>query len=772
MKDSTWYVVRKKVTHHVPRTTFTMTEEFDIQCESCGTIYSHLEDVCPYCGEPQPLGLAHERSAMTPDSAYPDYAPAENPYYDQQPYAAYPADVAYTDDEFLPDELEGQYGGYETDAGYEPGYEAYPTDYAETGYYPEDEPYPDEETFPEYGGYDQASPAEFEDETYLEEDTQPRRFTKRRTLLGCLGILLCIGLMYGSIGIFAAYRGLQEQVSEKQTEAQDHFERGQEHLTNNSLDLAIAEFEMALSLNPALLEAREALREARRLAQAKPTPTSETRSAAAASIIEKAETEIEEKKWLEAAETLAQIRDLDPNFQAERVSELLYTANFELGQQLTTPDNIDEALAAFERALAERPDDPEATVEQAKAALYVQGKAAVDTDKARAIKAFDQLYREDAEYLDVETQLLQAYEAYGDELAEQEAWCLAETQYLEASELKPSSGLKVKADASSEKCAEVTLAEADSGALPLTPQATAAGNGSTAGGVAAAPRLTPTVAAANNAAPAASGGSGSIYYSAFNPNEARWEILAVPASGGTPRVVALNGTMPAVSPDGRWLVYHSELIDAEGFHRLDLTTGEDARITQFQRHILPRWGSDSSRFLLVAQEPGTGRWQVQLGFVDGKSDPIILRDGRTPDWSATGLIAYQGTDAVGNNPGIYVVPFDGGEATRLTTHESDRSPDFSPDGSQLAYMSTKDGNWNIYTISTAGSAPRQITNSPGQDGLPAWSPDGSTIAYVSDAGGGWAIYTVDAAGGTPFKVTAWDGVNLPDWLMAQIWWAR
>ncbi|NJN97905.1 MAG: hypothetical protein HC875_29435 [Anaerolineales bacterium] len=160
------------------------------------------------------------------------------------------------------------------------------------------------------------------------------------------------------------------------------------------------------------------------------------------------------------------------------------------------------------------------------------------------------------------------------------------------------------------------LAEADSGSTQVTPKATtSAGNGSTAGPVAAATSpVTSTVAATgNNAAPAASGGSGSIYYSAFNPNEARWEILAVPAGGGTPRVVALNGTMPAVSADGRWLVYHSELIDAEGFHSLDLTSGEDARITQVQRHILPRWGSDSSRFLLTAQEPGTGRWQVLLG---------------------------------------------------------------------------------------------------------------------------------------------------------------
>jgi len=52
-----------------------------------------------------------------------------------------------------------------------------------------------------------------------------------------------------------------------------------------------------------------------------------------------------------------------------------------------------------------------------------------------------------------------------------------------------------------------------------------------------------------------------------------------------------------------------------------------------------------------------------------------------------------------------MVPFDGGESTRLTAHESDRSPDFSPDGGRLAYMSTQSGNWDIYTVDVGGGSP-------------------------------------------------------------------
>ncbi len=736
---------QKFLTHQASRITFhvTMTEEFDIQCPSCGTLYSSLEEVCPYCGQPQPLPKA-DREEHEHEGYHEEYEEHEG-YEGEVGYEGYEADEGYDDDQ-----------GYAEPEAHE-GYESYDS-YA--GYAEEDR-FAGYEPPAGYAGY----PFE-EDESADEVVASPRRFTKRRVLLGCLGTLLCIGLFYGAIGLMAAYQGLQEQAAAKRTEAEQHYQRGQEHLANNSLELAIAEFELAVSLNPGFLEAREALREARRLVQALPTPTSATRSEAAASILEKAESQIAAENWAEAAQTLSQLRDLDPDHQPEHVSELLYTANYQLGLQLTTPDQIEEALLAFERALVERPDDAEVTVQRAKASLYVEGRAAEANDRPKAIKAFSQLYQENNDYLDVKERLLKNYELLGNELAEQEEWCLAKAQYLEANRLKPSTALQDKAEDSHQRCQELTSAQAEgSASTPVTPQASPS---SSVGGATAVTRTTAVV----TPTPAKDSGSGSIYFSAFNRHDLWWEILSVPASGGTPKVVALDGTMPAVSPNGRWLVYHSELLDAEGFHRLDLTNGEDARISLYQRHILPRWGGDSERFIFVAQEPGTGRWQVHLGFADGKGDPVILRDGRTPDWSPKGdLIAYQGTDLVGNNPGLYLVPFGGGEETRLTNHESDRTPDFSPDGAQIAYMSTKGGSWDIYTVSTAGSAPRQITTSPAQDGLPAWSPDGTQIAYVSDAGGSWAIYVVNAVGGTPVKVTAWDGTNLPDWLLAQIWWA-
>ncbi|MBN1992466.1 MAG: PD40 domain-containing protein [Anaerolineae bacterium] len=730
-----------------------MTEDLTIQCENCGTIYPATDEVCPYCGQPQPLPEPPYAEDLLPDQEFAD--------------------------QFYP----GQ--GDEPDQAYFPPVTGMPVTDEDTDEYPApypfDEPLAEDDIFAVAG--EEAWPDEYDEygeEFYDEDDEElddleagPRRRTWPRIFLGCVGIVACIIVFYGGIGLLAIRQGLQERTVVVQTEAEEHYQRGQEHLANQVIELAIAEFELALSLNPNLHIAREALHEAQRISQNLPTPTSEARLAAATALLNEAEALIIQEKWFEAVEKLSQVRDLDPDHQVERVSELLYQANYQLGLQLISPDRIDEALLSFERALVERPDDQAANQQMAKATLYRDGQTyAAQGNLEKAVDAFRRLYLQDGNYLDVKQRLLKLHVQWGDELAAQEEWCLAEAQYIEAVLLQPNDALKARSDQIHGRCQDTSAARSAGASPAVKATSPATDSAATPGADTTSAATTPAITATTSATPVVSSGQGQILFSVFNPNETRWEILSTPVNGGAPKTLVVNGTMPALSPNGKLLVYHSKLIEAEGFHVYDLTSGEDRRITLYKQHVLPRWGGDNNQFLFAAQEPATQRWLIHLGFADGKSAPLILGDGRTPDWSPDNrLIAYQGADPDGNNPGLYVVPANGGEPTRVTNHESDRAPDFSPDGAQLAYMSTKDGNWNIYTVSPAGSAPRQITMSPGNNGLPAWSPDGTQIAYVSDAAGSWGIYVVNAAGGAPVKVADWDG-NRPDWLMAQLDWAR
>ena len=82
---------------------------------------------------------------------------------------------------------------------------------------------------------------------------------------------------------------------------------------------------------------------------------------------------------------------------------------------------------------------------------------------------------------------------------------------------------------------------------------------------------------------------------------------------------------------------------------------------------------------------------------------------------------------------------------RLTNHDAeDMSPSWSPDGTQIAFQSTRDGNSKIYVMDAAdGSNPRPLILERSYDGSPSWSPDGTQIAFNSYRDGNREIYVLD-----------------------------
>ena len=103
----------------------------------------------------------------------------------------------------------------------------------------------------------------------------------------------------------------------------------------------------------------------------------------------------------------------------------------------------------------------------------------------------------------------------------------------------------------------------------------------------------------------------------------------------------------------------------------------------------------------------------------------------------------------------------------LVSSVFDFFPQFSPDGRRLAFASRRSGDAvEIWTASTDGSSPYQLTHGPGAyQSAPAWSPDGRRIAFSAlDESGHWDVWLMDSDGGSPRQLTAGPAdEQMPTW---------
>jgi WD40 repeat protein len=111
----------------------------------------------------------------------------------------------------------------------------------------------------------------------------------------------------------------------------------------------------------------------------------------------------------------------------------------------------------------------------------------------------------------------------------------------------------------------------------------------------------------------------------------------------------------------------------------------------------------------------------------------------------------------------------GGAAEPLIVSSlTEEGPQFSPDGSRIAFVSDRSGDtFEIWVAQADGSKPVQMTDNLGrsQESL-RWSPDGRWIAFESQGQDRrWNGYVMDASGGRPRRITPDDSSNrrLPSW---------
>ena len=107
---------------------------------------------------------------------------------------------------------------------------------------------------------------------------------------------------------------------------------------------------------------------------------------------------------------------------------------------------------------------------------------------------------------------------------------------------------------------------------------------------------------------------------------------------------------------------------------------------------------------------------------------------------------------------IFGIDAQGKHERRLTKQKGDPStpaglffqtqPAWSPDATQIAFVSRRDGRAHIYVMQADGTGTRRLTNSAKDDDRPAWSPDGNRIVFGREG----ALYGIPAVGGPAHRV--------------------
>lgn len=225
-------------------------------------------------------------------------------------------------------------------------------------------------------------------------------------------------------------------------------------------------------------------------------------------------------------------------------------------------------------------------------------------------------------------------------------------------------------------------------------------------------------------------GSQVVYYSERGGQADIWVVNV----DGTDRRPLLESPAdegaPALSPDGRYLAYDTDVDGNYEIHVRDLTSGDDRRLTNHPgRDVAPAWHPTEPRLVFMSDRATAPEFEIFSINLDGTGLRQVTDEPTNwfPQYSRDGtrLAFHRWRD-------VHVLQEDSGVLRRLTNEPLDGMyPTWSPDGSEIAFMSSRGGRMEIFRMSAMGGEAERVVSMPSGGAIdPRWSPDGRYIAFV------------------------------------------
>ena len=257
----------------------------------------------------------------------------------------------------------------------------------------------------------------------------------------------------------------------------------------------------------------------------------------------------------------------------------------------------------------------------------------------------------------------------------------------------------------------------------------------------------------------------------FSPVEGGLAVMNADGSGRRPLPGGERGFDPAISPDGRQIVF--ERVTNPGTSDIFIMNSDGSGTTLLVQGMLfnsePTWSPDGCQIAFRSQHQGnpspfgiisiinadgTGRREVTPPF--GPDD--FAFDGG-PSFSPDGkrLVFTR-------NLALHVINVDGTGFTRLPNEDMAGNPAWSPDGKRIAYWSF-DPPGDIHVRNADGSNMVAVTTTPEFEFWPRWSPDGRQLVISRVIGDRIAVVKINADGTGDATTLTPEGVDdfVPDW---------
>jgi Tol biopolymer transport system component len=213
--------------------------------------------------------------------------------------------------------------------------------------------------------------------------------------------------------------------------------------------------------------------------------------------------------------------------------------------------------------------------------------------------------------------------------------------------------------------------------------------------------------------------SGRIAVPIFANDRRQYDLYVGNIDGSNLQRVNAQASQPTVKANGQQMVFRDWDSGNRSLMAMDTYGGNQRRLTNFGEDGLPSFSPNGQTVVFSsAREPdrkgriyqvnvaGGPDWQLKIG-----TDPIF---GEYPAWLSNGQIAYKGDFP---QQGIVVMNADGAAPRLLVDDGSATAPAGSPDSQSIAFMSQRDGNWEVYRVNLDGSGLVRLTNNGANDGL-------------------------------------------------------